>query len=99
MKVDEQAGGVLARRADREGFGVVVRDANLVARLTRASATPSSLRSAFSMRPTQDAQVIPPMSRVHVSAVSAAASAAAYVVVLPGGVVMVMPSSQGSVVG
>jgi hypothetical protein len=69
-----------------------------VARLTRASVTPSSLSSTFSMRPTQDAHVIPPMSRVQVSVVSLVAVAASAVprAVVSGGVVVVMPSSQGS---
>src|SRR5918992_604451 len=48
-------------------------EATSVARFTRASVTPSSLRTAFSMRRTHDAQVMPPMSSVQVSVASGGA--------------------------
>src|SRR3954454_7427715 len=79
-------------------------EATSVARFNRASATPSSLRSAFSMRPTHDAQVMPPTSSVHVSPIGPTSRST----VLPAGsggvpgvvsveAVVVMANSQGAV--
>ncbi len=45
--------------------GSYTTEAASVARLTSARETPSSLVSTFSTRRTHDAQVMPPMSRVH----------------------------------
>ena len=75
-----------------------------VARLTEASTTPSTRVSAFWTRPTQEAQVMPPMSKL-VSAVQAGAAAsfmavagvAAAVAARPGeGVVVVISVLLGA---
>ena len=58
--------------------------ATSVARLTWAVATPSRRVRAFSTRPTQDAQVIPPMSRVQLSSVCGEVAVGAVVVVMVG---------------
>jgi hypothetical protein len=47
-----------------------------VARFTAAVTTPSARVRAFCTRPTQEAQVIPPISSVHSTALSAAGSVA-----------------------
>src|SRR4051794_29007325 len=79
-------------------------EATSVARFNRASATPSSLRSAFSMRPTHDAQVMPPTSSVHVSLIAPPsrstvlpAGSSRVPGVVSGEAVGVMASSQGAV--
>jgi hypothetical protein len=74
-------------------------EATSVARFTRASATPSSLSSAFSMRPTHEAQVIPPISSVQVSVaiagtLSVAPPALSGCWPVSGEAVVVIPSSQ-----
>jgi hypothetical protein len=56
--------------------------ATSVARLTSAVVTPSTRFSAFSTRPTQEAQVMPPMSRVQLLLASVAAAAVGAVVVI-----------------
>src|SRR3954447_2317998 len=55
-------------RVDLDALGSLGNLGDRVARFTRATATLASLNRAFSMRPTQDAHVEPPMSSVQTSA-------------------------------
>jgi hypothetical protein len=82
-------GGGVAGAGDRGGQlleahlrGVEPDGGDLGGRFTSAPVTPSTRFSAFSTRPTQEAHVIPPMSRAQLAVASVAGAAVGVVVVI-----------------